>query len=148
MSKPQQSMLSARLEGPAPEVAVSLDMVKRGLVAAPVLIAVCGVIWGGDGAFSSAYAIALVLVNFGLSAAIIAWTGRISLAVMMGGVLFGYLFRLSLIFVAVYIVKDAGWISLPALGASIIVTHLGLLVWELKYVAISLAHPGLKPARP
>jgi hypothetical protein len=148
MSKPQQSMLNARLEGPAPEVAVSLDMVKRGLVAAPVLIAVCGVIWGGDGAFSSAYAIALVLVNFGLSAAIIAWTGRISLAVMMGGVLFGYLFRLGLIFVAVYIVKDAGWISLPALGASIIVTHLGLLVWELKYVAISLAHPGLKPARP
>ena len=148
MPKPQPSVLSTRLEGPAPEVAVSLDMVKRGLIAAPVLIAVCGVIWGGDGAFSSAYAIALVLVNFGLSAAIIAWTGRISLAVLMGGVLFGYLFRLVLIFVAVYVVKDAGWISLPALGTSIIVTHLGLLVWELKYVAISLAHPGLKPARP
>lgn len=148
MPKSHPSVLNTRLEGPAPEVAVSLDMVKRGLIAGPVLIAICGVIWGGDGAFSSAYAIALVLVNFGLSAAIIAWTGRISLAVMMGGVLFGYLFRLGLIFVAVYAVKDAGWISLPALGASIIVTHLGLLVWELKYVAISLAHPGLKPARP
>ena len=148
MPKSHPSVLNTRLEGPAPEVAVSLDMVKRGLIAGPVLIAVCGVIWGGDGAFSSAYAIALVLVNFGLSAAIIALTGRISLAVMMGGVLFGYLFRLGLIFVAVYVVKDAGWISLPALGASIIVTHLGLLVWELKYVAISLAHPGLKPARP
>ncbi|HEX4982231.1 MAG TPA: ATP synthase subunit I [Ilumatobacteraceae bacterium] len=148
MSKARPSVLSTRLEGPAPEVSVSLDMVRRGLIAAPVLIAVCGVIWGGDGAFSSAYAIALVLVNFGLSAAIIAWTGRISLAVMMGGVLFGYLFRLGLIFLAVYVVKDAGWISLPALGTSIIVTHLGLLVWELKYVAISLAHPGLKPARP
>jgi hypothetical protein len=148
MPKPQPSVLNTRLEGPAPEVSVSLDMVRRGLIAAPVLIAICGVIWGGDGAFSSAYAIALVLVNFGLSAAIIAWTGRISLAVMMGGVLFGYLFRLGLIFLAVYLVKDAGWISLPALGTSIIVTHLGLLVWELKYVAISLAHPGLKPARP
>ena len=34
---------------------------------------------------------------------------------------------------------------MPALGTSIIVTHLGLLVWELKYVAISLAYPGLKP---
>jgi hypothetical protein len=148
MPKPQPSVLNTRLEGPSPEVSVSLDMVRRGLIAAPVLIALCGVIWGGDGAFSSAYAIALVLVNFGLSAAIIALTGRISLAVMMGGVLFGYLFRLGLIFVAVYVVKDAGWISLPALGTSIIVTHLGLLVWELKYVAISLAHPGLKPARP
>ena len=123
-------------------------MVRRGLIVAPVLIAICGVIWGSDGAFSSAYGIALVLVNFGLSAAIIAWTGRISLAVMMGAVLFGYLFRLGLIFVAVYVVKDAGWISLPALGTTIIVTHLGLLVWELKYVAISLAYPGLKPARP
>ena len=148
MPKPQPSVLNTRLQGPSPEVSVSLDMVRRGLFAAPVLIAICGVIWGGDGAFSSAYAIALVLVNFGLSAAIIALTGRISLAVMMGGVLFGYLFRLGLIFVAVYVVKDAGWISLPALGTSIIVTHLGLLVWELKYVAISLAHPGLKPARP
>lgn len=148
MPKPQPSVLTTRLEGPAPEVEVSIDMVKRGLIAAPVLIAICGVIWGSDGAYSSAYAIALVLVNFGLSAAIIALTGRISLAVMMGGILFGYLFRLGLIFAAVYVVKDAGWISLPALGTSIIVTHLGLLVWELKYVAISLAHPGLKPARP
>ena len=53
--------------------------------------------------------------------------------------------RLGLIFLAVYLVRDAGWISLPALGATIIFTHLGLLVWELKYVAISLAYPGLKP---
>jgi hypothetical protein len=37
---------------------------------------------------------------------------------------------------------------LPALGATIIATHLGLLFWELKYVAISLAQPGLKSARP
>ena len=51
------------------------------------------------------------------------------------------------IFVAVLLVKDAGWISLPALGATIIVTHLGLLLWEMKFVAVSLAHPGLKPAR-
>ena len=46
---------------------------------------------------------------------------------MMGAVLFGYLIRLGLIFLAVFLVKDAGWISLPALGTTIIVTHLGLL---------------------
>ena len=67
---------------------------------------------------------------------------------MMGAVLFGYLIRLGLIFLAVLFVKDAGWISLPALGTTIIVTHLGLLVWEMKYVAISLAYPGLKPSPP
>jgi hypothetical protein len=97
--------------------------------------------------WSSAYGIALVLVNFALAATFVAVTARISLGLMMGAVLFGYLVRLGLIFAAVLLVKDAGWISLPALGATIIVTHLGLLVWEMKYVAISLAHPGLKPSR-
>jgi len=147
-ANPQPTAFTTRLDGPAPEVGVSKDILKRGLIVAPVLIAIAGVIWGMDGVWSSAYAIALVLVNFALAAGLIAITARISLGLMMGAVLFGYLIRLGLIFLAVVLVKDAGWISLPALGATIIVTHLGLLVWELKFVAISLAHPGLKPARP
>jgi hypothetical protein len=137
--------MAAPLPGPAPEVTVSNDMIKRGLVVAPLLIAICGLIWGLHGAWSSAYAIAIVLVNFALAAGIVAVTAKISLRLMMGSVLFGYLVRLALIFLAVFLVKDAGWISLPALGATIIFTHLGLLVWELKYVAMSLAYPGLKP---
>lgn len=137
-----------RLDGPAPEVDVSKDISKKGLIAAPVIVAVCAVIWGGDGAWSALYGVAIILANFLLAAGTIAMTARISLGLMMGAVLFGYLIRLGLIFLAVWIVKDAGWISLPALGATIIVTHLGLLAWELKYVAMSLAHPGLKPARP
>ena len=139
---------TTRLDGPAPEVAVSKDMIRRGLIVAPVLIAVCGVIWGINGVWSSAYGVVLVLVNFALAAGLVAVTARISLGLMMGAVLFGYLIRLGLILVAVLAVRDAGWISLPALGATIIVTHLGLLVWEMKFVALSLAHPGLKPARP
>ncbi len=141
------SMVTA-VPGPAPEVTVSRDMIRRGLVVAPLLVAVCGFVWGMRGVWSSAYGIALVLVNFALAATFVAVTARISLGLMMGAVLFGYLVRLGLIFAAVLLVKDAGWISLPALGATIIVTHLGLLVWEMKYVAISLAHPGLKPTRP
>jgi hypothetical protein len=137
-----------QLNGEPVEMQVSADMVKRGLVVAPVLIAICAVIWGADGAWSAAFAIGLVLINFALSALLISTTAKISLGLMMGATLFGYLIRLGLIMLAVLLVKDAGWISLPALGATIIVTHLGLLLWELKYVAISLAHPGLKPARP
>ncbi|MFN8021967.1 MAG: ATP synthase subunit I [Acidimicrobiales bacterium] len=144
----QPTPMLTRLEGPSTEVAISKDLVRRGLIVAPVLVAICGVIWGLDGVWSSLYAIALVLVNFALAAAIVAATARISLGLMMGGVLFGYLIRLGLIFLAVFLVRDADWISLPALGATIIVTHLGLLLWELKFVAISLAHPGLKPTAP
>lgn len=146
MSSGKPAMVT-QLDGEPVEIKVSADMVKRGLVAAPVLIAICAVIWGADGAWSAAFAIALVLLNFLLSAALISYTAKISLGLMMGATLFGYLIRLGLIMLAVLLVKDAGWISLPALGATIIVTHLGLLLWELKYVAITLAHPGLKPAR-
>ena len=148
MSNNTAPAIVTQLDGEPVEIHVTTDMVKRGVVVAPVLIAICAVIWGADGAWSAAFAIGLVLVNFMLSALLISATAKISLGLMMGATLFGYLIRLGLIMVAVLLVKDAGWISLPALGATIIVTHLGLLLWELKYVAISLAHPGLKPARP
>lgn len=136
-----------RLDGESVEIQVTADMVKRGLVVAPLLVAIAGVIWGADGAWSATFAIALVLLNFLSSAALISYTAKISLGLMMGATLFGYLIRLGLIMLAVLLVKDTSWISLPALGTTIIVTHLGLLAWELKYVAISLAYPGLKPAR-
>jgi hypothetical protein len=147
MTEVTEPMITA-LEGPAPEMSISLDIAKRGLMAAPVLVAICGVIWGGDGAWSAVYGIGIVLVNFLMAAGLVAGTARISLGLMMGAVLFGYLIRLGLIFLAVLLVREMSWISLPALGATIIVTHLGLLLWELKYVALSLAHPGLKPSRP
>jgi hypothetical protein len=121
-------------------------MAKKGLLVAPLLILVCGAIWGVNGAASAAYAIAIVIVNYLFSAALISWTARISLGLMMGAVLFGYLIRLGLILLAVLLVRDAAWVSLVPLGLTLIVTHLGLLFWELKYVSASLAFPGLKPA--
>jgi hypothetical protein len=66
---------------------------------------------------------------------------------MMGVSLFGYLVRLGLISLAVFLVRDASWVSLGSLGATIIVSHLGLLFWEMKYIAASLAFPGLRPNR-
>jgi hypothetical protein len=145
VSKQPTEVMFTQLDGPAPEVEVSKDMIKRGLIVAPLLIAICGVIWGVNGAWSSAYGIAIVLANFALAALFIASAARISLGLMMGATLFGYIIRLGLIFLAVWLVRDASWISFPALGSTIIVTHLGLLFWEMKYVALSLAAPGLKP---
>ena len=140
--------MSAPVAGDPVELEISSDMVKRGVLVAPLLMLVGYLIWGSAGAWSSAFAIGLVLVNFLLSAMLIGWAAKISLVVLMAATMFGYLFRLGLIFAAVFVVKDAAWISLPAVGAAIIVTHLGLLVWELRYVSISLAYPGLKPSSP
>lgn len=148
MSNDAAVPMITRLDGESVEVKVSLDIVKHGLIVAPLIVIVCALIWGSAGAWSAAFAVGLVLVNFAVSAALISSTAKISLGLMMGATLFGYLIRLGLIMVAILLVKDASWISLPALGATIIVTHLGLLIWELKYVAISLAYPGLKPTSP
>lgn len=132
-------------EGGAPEVEVSRDMIRRGLIVAPVLMLIGAVVWGADGAWSTALGLALVLFNFGLAAVLIAWSARISLTLMMGVCLGGYVVRLAIITAVVLAVKDLSWVSIPALGASIIVSHLGLLFWEMRFIAASLAFPGLRP---
>ncbi len=134
-----------RVEGEATESIIARDMVRRAAFAAPVLIALCGAIWGMAGAISAAFSIALVCFNFLLSAFLITVTARISLALMMGAVLGGYLIRLALIFGAVLLVKDMWWVELMPLGLCLIITQLGLLLWEMKYVSASLAFPALKP---
>jgi hypothetical protein len=137
---------TTRFDGPAPERDIALDLVKKGLIATPFLIAFVTLFWGWQGAASAVFAIGVVCVNFVLSAALITWTARISIGLMMGAVLFGYLLRLGLIFLAIWLVKDAPWVELVPLGITLIVTHLGLLFWELRFVSATLAFPGLKPA--
>ncbi|MAT06471.1 MAG: ATP synthase subunit I [Acidimicrobiaceae bacterium] len=139
------SPTSLPVQGEPVEYMISLDIAKRGLLIAPIIVAVCALIWGSEGAAGAAVGIGLVIANFLLSAALVSGAARISLGLMMGAVLFGYALRLGLIFLVIVLVRDEPWISLPALGATIIATHLGLLMWELRYVAINLAHPGLAP---
>ena len=131
--------------GPAVEAQVAADMARRMLPVLPVLVLVAGLIWGVDGAFSGAFAVALVLANLALSAALLGWAARISLALLMAAALGGFALRLFLLTAVVWAVKDQPWVDITALGFTLIVTHLGLLVWETRHVSASLAYPGLKP---
>ena len=131
--------------GPAPEPTLALDMAKRALTFAPLAVVVCAAAWGADGAISATYAIAIVLANLALAAWMLSTAAKISYALLMGAALFGFLFRLGLVSAAVLLVRDAGGVEPLALGLTLVVAHLGLLFWELRYVSISLAHPGLKP---
>jgi hypothetical protein len=130
---------------PAVEPKLVGDMARRSLPFIPALLAVAAVVWGLAGALSAAYGVGLVLANLSLSAILLAGAARISPVALMAAALFGYLLRLGLITVAVLLVKDAGWVRLVPLGLTIIVTHLGLLAWETRYVSASLAFPALKP---
>ena len=132
---------------PPVERQVAADMIRRSLPALPVVIAVAALFWGASGALSAAYAIALVLLNFVLAAAALAWAAARSLVALMAVALFGFLIRLGLLAAAVLLVKDAWWVELVPLGFTLVVTHLGLLIWEARHVSTSLAFPGIKPEK-
>lgn len=134
-----------RVEGPSPAMAVAIDLAKRSLWLLPVVIFVSAAFWGIDGVASTLYALAIVVVNFLLAGWMLAVTGRISAAMMGAAALFGFLLRLGLIFLAVLLVKDAGWLELVPFGITLVATHLVLLFWEMRHISSSLAFPGLKP---
>jgi ATP synthase I chain len=141
----ESSAFTTRDTGPAVEREVATDMVRRALPAAPVIVLLAALPWGVDGALSAAFAIVVVVANFLLAAWVLAAASRISYGLLMGAALFGYLVRIALIGLAVWAVKDLSWVEPLPLGLTLIATHLGLLLWELRYVSASLAFPGLKP---
>jgi len=139
------SSLATRDLGPAPEPEIIRDLVRHGLYAAPVALAVGFAGWRVDGLVSVALALALVLANFAAAAALQAWAARISLGLVMGVALVGFVVRLALISAVVWLVGDQPWVEAAPLGLTLIIGHLGLLVWETRFVSASLAFPGLKP---
>jgi len=132
---------------PDVERRVANDMIRRSLPALPVLVGVAAVFWGLAGALSASYAIALVLGNFALSAALLGWGARIGIGMLGAAAMVGFVVRLAIITAAVLVVKDQWWVELVPLGFTIVITHLGLLIWEARHVSMSLAFPGLKPVK-
>jgi hypothetical protein len=134
-----------RLDGDAPEIEIANDLARRALPIAPLFLIVSGIFWGWGGVASAAYAMALVVFNFALAARLMAWAAKISLALLYGTVLGGYVLRLAVLMVAFFAVKGFGWFEVIPFAFTLVITHLVLLVWETKYVSITLAYPGLKP---
>ena len=132
----------------APERDIAFDMVRRSLPLAPALLLLGGAFWGVNGALSSAFALALVLVNFVVSAALLGWAARRSPALVMATALGGFAARMGLILLAVLAIKDQAWVESVPLSIALLASHLGLLVWETRHVSASLAFPGLKPPAP
>jgi hypothetical protein len=132
-------------EAPEVEREIAFDMLKRGVWLAPVVLFVATLIWGPQGTASAALAIALVSVNLVLAALGLSWAAKRSLNALMVMSLVGFAVRMGLVTAVLFAVRDAAWVDMVALGVCVIVTHLGLLFWELRYVSASLAFPGLKP---
>ena len=134
------------VEPVAPESDIARHLARRAVLVAPVFL-VGGLIgWGLTGLFSAALGLALVVMNFRLGAAIITRAAQISINALYGAVLGGYVARLGLMTAVVLVVKAGGWLATVPFAITLLVTHLGLLVWESRHVALTLAAPGRRPA--
>ena len=131
----------------AAEGAIARDLTRRAIWVAPVFLLLGAVGWGINGLLSSALALVLVAVNFRLGAAIISRAAQISINALYGAVLGGYVARLALMTAVVLTVKAIGLLATVPFAITLLVTHLGLLAWESRHVAMTLAAPGLKPTK-
>jgi hypothetical protein len=104
-----------------------------------------GLARGVDGAASALVGLALVALNFLLAARLVGWAAGKSVAAVYGTVMGGYVLRLGALLGIVVGLERVAWIDVPVLVITIAVAHLVLLVWEMRYVSLSLAAPGLKP---
>jgi len=127
------------------ETELAGDMAKRAIPAAPVIVVVALLLGGADGAWSALLAVAVVVANFLLAAVSLSWAARISPVALMATAFAGFLVRMGLVTAVILAVRNTSWINLTALAITILVTHLGLLFWEMRYVGATLAFPGVKP---
>ena len=129
----------------APERQVARDLAVRTVMVTPAMLAAGAIFWGWHGFWSSGIALAIVAINFLLGAAAITWGTKVSPAALFGAVMFGFIVRLGILTAAVLPIRSSEWFEIVPFAISLLVTHLGLLAWETRHVAASLAFPGLKP---
>ena len=130
-----------------PELEIAFDILKRALPVAPVAIIISGLVWGVGGALSCGIGFALVLVNFLVAGWMLAGAAKISVTMLMAATLGGFFLRMGLILGVLFAVKGTSWVEMFPLLFTVLVSHLGLLLWETRFVSANLAYPALKPAR-
>jgi hypothetical protein len=131
---------------PAVEREIVTDLVRRGLFAAPVIVVVAGVARGWHGLVSAALAVLVVLINYTIAAVLMTRAkdnGPVALGV---AAMIGFVVRMIIVVGALLLLRHQPWIDLVVFGIVLVLTHVGLLAWETKYLSISLAEPGLRPA--
>lgn len=130
---------------PAVERQVALDLVRRAAIVAPVVLLVAYLVSGVEGLAGAAIALVLVAANFLAGAASLQWAGRRGPNALAVVAVVGFLVRMAVVLVVILLVQDV--VDVLWLVGVLAVTHVGVLIWETKHLSISLAAPGLKPAR-
>ena len=128
------------------EVRPAETRIVSGMVRHVVWIAPGGIVLGAlyagrRGAAGVAVGLLLALANFALAALIMSRAARISLAAIQAAALFGFLFRLAALGVALYVLRKVRALDFPSLGLALCLGHLVILSVEARFLtrAMSLA---------
>ena len=124
---------------------IARHMARHALMIAPAVVVVAGLVRGVDGGISAAIGLALCAANFLISAQILSWAVRRSVGAIYGAIFGGFVLRLGVLTGIVLALKPVSFVDIPVLVLTLAIAHFALLVWETRYVSLTLAAPGLKP---
>jgi len=124
---------------------IAVDLAKKAAIVTPIVVIAVGIWRGPDAALAAFLALALVVVNFFASAAILGWTARRAPHALAGVAMLSFLGRLVIITIIGAGVKQLDIVDFPVFGITLVVSYLALLFWEMRSISLTLAYPGLKP---
>jgi hypothetical protein len=124
---------------------IAVDLAKKAVIVTPIVVIGVGVWRGPDAALGALLALALVVVNFFASAAILGWTAKHAPHALAGVAMLSFLGRLVIITIIGAGIKELDIVDFPVFAITLVVSYLALLFWEMRSISLTLAHPGLKP---
>lgn len=112
------------------EMAIAGRIVRRVVWVGPLLILAFGALRGFDGAVAAAVGVAIVVGYYLLTGLVMSRSVRLSLNAYYIGALFGFVARLGLMALTMWFIARTFDVDRLALGVSVVVAYLSLLVWE------------------
>ncbi len=137
-------------EAPPPSIEkiereIAVDLAKKAAIVTPLVVLGLGIWRGPDAALGAFLALALIVVNFLASAAILGWTAKHAPHALAGVAMLSFLGRLVIITIIGAGIKQLDIVDFPVFAITLVVSYLALLFWEMRSISLTLAHPGLKP---
>ncbi len=124
---------------------IAVDLAKKAAIVTPLVVLGLGIWRGPDAALGAFLALALVVVNFFASAAILGWTAKHAPHALSGVAMLSFLGRLVIITIIGAGIKQLDIVDFPVFAITLVVSYLALLFWEMRSISLTLAYPGLKP---
>ena len=115
---------------PPVELSIAVGIVKRITIVGPFMVVLFGAVMGWEGSIAAASGVVIVAGYYLFTGWILSMTAKISLATYYAGALFGFLIRLVLIGVTMAVLANQFDLERVALGVTVAVTYMTLLLWE------------------